>query len=161
MLNKEVEISVSSQFLTFLLGGETYAIEITKIREILTYPIVTLLPNTPDWVKGVINLRGEVTPIVDLRLRFHTSGNEELLYDDTTIIIAVVTKDNRMLGIVVDEVKDIELIDITTLAASPEMGISIGREYLQGLYNKEDEMIVIANIDKILEKRELGVEEDE
>jgi len=150
--------TISNQFLTFLLGGETYAIEITKIREILTYPEVTILPNTPDWVKGVINLRGEVTPIIDLRLRFNTSSKDALIYNDTTIVIAVVTTDNRMLGIVVDEVSDIELIDLDTLAPSPDMGISIGREYLKGLYNKEDEMIVIADIDKILNKKEFGID---
>jgi purine-binding chemotaxis protein CheW len=149
--------SITNQFLTFLLGGETYAIEITKIREILTYPQVTILPNTPDWVKGVINLRGEVTPIIDLRLRFNTSGTDTLEYSDTTIVIAVVTSDNRMLGIVVDEVSDIELIDLDTLAPSPDMGISIGREYLKGLYNRDDDMVVVANIDKILEKSELGI----
>lgn len=149
---------ITNQFLTFLLGGETYAIEITKIREILTYPDVTILPNTPKWVKGVINLRGEVTPIIDLRLRFNTTTLDKLVYDDTTIVIAVVTEDNRMLGIVVDEVSDIELIDLEALAPSPDMGISIGREYLKGLYNKEDSMIVIADIDSILDKKELGVE---
>ena len=84
---------ITNQFLTFLLGGETYAIEITKIREILTYPDVTILPNTPNWVKGVINLRGEVTPIIDLRLRFNTTTLDKLIYDDSTIVIAVVTED--------------------------------------------------------------------
>ena len=149
---------ITNQFLTFLLGGETYAIEITKIREILTYPDVTILPNTPNWVKGVINLRGEVTPIIDLRLRFNTTTLDKLAYDDSTIVIAVVTEDNRMLGIVIDEVSDIELIDLDSLAPSPDMGISIGREYLKGLYNKEDAMIVIADIDAILDKKELGVD---
>jgi purine-binding chemotaxis protein CheW len=116
---------------------------------------VTILPNTPSWVKGVINLRGEVTPIIDLRLRFHTSDLSRLKYDDTTIVIAVITKDNRMLGMVVDEVSDIELIETSNLAPAPDMGTSIGSEYLKGLYKKEDVMIVVMDIDKVLDKKDM------
>jgi purine-binding chemotaxis protein CheW len=149
----------TSQFLTFILGKETYGVEITKIREILTYPIVTILPSIQDWVKGVINLRGEVTPIIDLRMKYNTT--KELTYTDTTIIIAVITSDNRMLGIVVDKVSNIENFDETRLQPAPEMGTSIGSEYLKGLIQKDDgNMIVIMDIDRVLAKDEMELPED-
>jgi purine-binding chemotaxis protein CheW len=149
----------TSQFLTFILGKETYGVEITKIREILTYPIVTILPSIQDWVKGVINLRGEVTPIIDLRMKYNTT--QDPTYTDTTIIIAVITGDNRMLGIVVDQVSNIENFDESRLQPAPEMGTSIGSEYLKGLIQKDDgNMIVIMDIDRVLAKDEMELPEN-
>ena len=96
----------TSEFMTFILGKMKYAIELPKIREILTYPeLVTILPNTSDWVKGLINLRGEVVPILDTRIRFNTG---EAIYDENTAVIAIITEDKRMVGIVVDKVDDVQ-----------------------------------------------------
>ena len=148
----------TSQFLTFILGEETYGIEIIKIREILTYPVVTILPSIQSWVKGVINLRGEVTPIIDLRMKYNTT--KEPTYTDTTIIIAVITSDSRMLGIVVDKVSNIENFDENKLQPAPEMGTSIGSEYLKGLIQKDDgNMIVIMDIDRVLARDEMELPE--
>jgi purine-binding chemotaxis protein CheW len=148
---------MNDEFLTFKLGNEIYGVEITRIREILTYPKVTELPNTKKWVKGVINLRGEVTPIIDLRIRFNIIDNP--FYSEQTIIIAVKTNDNRMLGLVVDEVSDVETIEIEKLLPPPLMGTSISAEYLKGLVKKvdkkQDKMIVLMDIDKILDKKEV------
>lgn len=143
-----------NQFLTFKLGSELYGIEIDKVREILTYTGVTPLPNTQEWIMGVINLRGEVTPVVDLRIRFHTKG--EIVYDDETIIIAVTTKDERMLGFVVDVVSDVETIDFDKMLPAPEIGSTINAHYLKGLIEKESSMVVIMDIDKILDKEEMS-----
>jgi len=144
---------MNDEFLTFKLGNEIYGVEITRIREILTYPRVTELPNTKEWVKGVINLRGEVTPIIDLRVRFNIV--DKPFYSSQTIVIAVKTSDNRMLGLVVDEVSDVENIDTENLLPSPMMGTSISNEYLRGLVKKLDKMIVLMDIDKILDKKEI------
>ena len=144
---------MNDEFLTFKLGNEIYGVEITRIREILTYPKVTELPNTKEWVKGVINLRGEVTPIIDLRVRFNII--DKPFYSSQTIIIAVKTSDNRMLGLVVDEVSDVENIDTENLLPPPMMGTSISSEYLKGLVKKLDKMIVLMDIDKILDKKEI------
>ena len=144
---------MEDEFLTFKLGNEIYGVEITRIREILTYPKVTELPNTKEWVKGVINLRGEVTPIIDLRVRFNII--DKPFYSSETIVIAVKTSDSRMLGLVVDEVSDVENIDTENLLPSPMMGTSISNEYLRGLVKKLDKMIVLMDIDKILDKKEI------
>lgn len=144
---------MSREFLTFQLSTQIYAIEITKIREILTYPIVTELPNVAKWIKGVINLRGEVTPIIDLRIRFHTS--KKVTYTDKTIVITVKTIDSRMIGLVVDEVKDVEYIEDEQILDVPDMGLSIKKEYLKGLIKRDSKMIVIIDVDKLLSKKEL------
>lgn len=143
----------SNQLLTFILGNETYGIQINKVREILTYPIVTPIPDASNWVKGVINLRGEVVPIIDLRVRFHIDNDP--VYTQRTIIIAVKTQDNRMIGLVVDAVSDMENIDLERLFPAPDMGSSIAPEYLKGLFKKDEKMIVILDIDRILDKDEM------
>jgi purine-binding chemotaxis protein CheW len=143
----------SNQLLTFKLGSETYGIVINKVREILTYPVVTPIPDASRWVKGVINLRGEVAPIIDLRVRFNI--NSEPVYNERTIVIAVKTEDSRMIGLVVDEVSDMENVELDKLYPAPDMGTSIAPKYLRGLFKKEDKMIVILDIDKILDKEEM------
>lgn len=143
----------SNQLLTFKLGHETYGIQINKVREILTYPIVTPIPDASRWVKGVINLRGEVAPVIDLRVRFNI--NNDPIYTPRTIVIAVKTMDNRMIGLVVDEVSDMENVDLDRLYPAPDMGASIAPEYLKGLFKKEEKMIVILDIDRILDKDEM------
>lgn len=143
----------SNQLLTFKLGHETYGIQINKVREILTYPIVTPIPDASRWVKGVINLRGEVAPVIDLRVRFKI--NNDPIYTPRTIVIAVKTMDNRMIGLVVDEVSDMENVDFDRLYPAPDMGASIAPEYLKGLFKKEEKMIVILDIDRILDKEEM------
>ena len=143
----------SNQLLTFKLGSETYGIVINKVREILTYPVVTPIPDASRWVKGVINLRGEVAPIIDLRVRFNI--NSEPVYNERTIVIAVKTEDSRMIGLVVDEVSDMENVELDKLYPAPDMGTSIAPKDLRGLFKKEDKMIVILDIDKILDKDEM------
>jgi purine-binding chemotaxis protein CheW len=143
----------SNQLLTFKLGNETYGIQINKVREILTYPVVTPIPDASLWVKGVINLRGEVAPIIDLRVRFNI--NQDPIYTPRTIVIAVKTIDSRMIGLVVDEVSDMENVDLDKLYPAPDMGTSIAPEYLKGLFKKNDKMIVILDIDRILNKDEM------
>lgn len=142
-----------NQLLTFKLQDETYGIQISKVREILTYPVVTPIPDASRWVKGVINLRGEVAPIIDLRIRFNV--NKEPLYCDRTIVIAVRTEDNRMIGLVVDEVSDMENVEMDKLFNAPDMGTSISPEYIKGLFKKDEMMLVILDIDRILNKEEM------
>ena len=102
-IDKEFNSTNSDEYMTFILGEMKYAVELPKIREILTYPdLITTLPNTSEWVKGLINLRGEVVPILDIRVKF---GTGEVQYDENTAVIAVITDDNRMIGLVVDKVE--------------------------------------------------------
>ena len=97
---REYNNTNSNEYMTFILGSMRYAIELPSIREILTYPkLITILPGTSQWIKGLINLRGQVVPILDIRIKFSTS---EVSYNEETIVIAVITKDDRLIGLVVE-----------------------------------------------------------
>jgi len=152
---QEINSTNPSEYMTFILGQMKYAIELPKIREILTYPeIITALPNTTEWVKGLINLRGEVVPILDVRIKFNTG---EIVYDDNTAVIAVITDDNRMIGIVVDKVDDVQKIDITYLSPVSDMGSAIPAKYLKGFVRLEDnQMLVLMDIETVVHKQELA-----
>jgi purine-binding chemotaxis protein CheW len=145
----------SDEYMTFILGSMKYAIELPKIREILTYPeLITQLPNTSKWVKGLINLRGEVVPILDIRMKFDTSS--EIVYDDNTAVIAVITDDNRMVGLVVDKVDDVQRLENSSLYPVSDMGSAIPSKYLKGFVRLEDnQMLVIMDIETVVHKEEL------
>jgi purine-binding chemotaxis protein CheW len=149
-----IDYANTSEFMTFELGAMKYAIELPKIREILTYPeIITTLPNTTNWVKGLINLRGEVVPILDIRIKF---GTGEAIYNDNTAVIAVITEDKRMVGIVVDKVDDVQRLDTSTLAVVSEMGSAIPSKYLKGFVRlANNQMLVVMDIESVVHKSEL------
>ncbi|MFA7084066.1 MAG: chemotaxis protein CheW [Arcobacteraceae bacterium] len=151
---KKVDYANTSEYMTFELGSMKYAIELPKIREILTYPtIITTLPNSTDWVKGLINLRGEVVPVLDIRIKFRTG---EIVYNDNTAVIAVITQDKRMIGIVVDKVDDVQRLNINHLAPVSDLGSAIPSKYLKGFVRLEDsKMLVIMDIECVVHKDEL------
>lgn len=146
--------SNSDEYMTFILGAMKYAIELPKIREILTYPeLITELPNTSSWVKGLINLRGEVVPILDIRVKF---GTGEVVYDENTAVVAVITDDNRMVGLVVDRVDDVQKLENSSMFPVTDMGSAIPSKYLKGFVRLEDnEMLVIMDIETVVHKEEL------
>ena len=152
--DKVIDYANTSEFMTFELGSMSYAIELPKIREILTSPDnITSLPNTSGWVKGLINLRGEVVPILDIRLKFNTG---EITYDENTSVIAVITEDKRMIGIIVDSVDDVQRLDTSMLAQVSEMGSAIPAKYLKGYVRLDNnEMLVIMDIERVVDKEEL------
>jgi purine-binding chemotaxis protein CheW len=152
---QEINSTNPHEYMTFILGEMKYAIELPKIREILTYPeIITPLPNTTDWVKGLINLRGEVVPILDVRIKFNTG---EIVYNDNTAVIAVITGDDRMIGIVVDKVDDVQKIETEALSPVSDMGSAIPAKYLKGFVRLEDnQMLVMMDIESVVHKTELN-----
>ncbi len=151
---REFNSTNTNEYMTFILGSMKYAIELPKIREILTYPeLITILPNTSKWVKGLINLRGEVVPILDTRIKF---GTGEAVYDDNTAVIAIITEDKRMVGIVVDKVDDVQKIDVHSLSPVSDMGSAIPSRYLKGFLRMENsEMLVVMDIESVIHKDEL------
>ena len=153
---RQFNSSNTDEYMTFILGEMKYAVELPKIREILTYPdLITILPNTTKWVKGLINLRGEVVPILDIRVKF---GTGEVKYDENTAVIAVITNDNRMIGLVVDKVDDVQKLDNSALYPVAEMGSAIPPKYLKGFVRLENnQMLVIMDIETVVHKEELKV----
>ncbi|WP_228768569.1 chemotaxis protein CheW [Shewanella sp. TC10] len=143
----------SREFLSFVLGEEHYALDIMSVKEIRGYETVTKIANAPPFIKGVINLRGDIVPIVDLRIKFDVG---EATYNDFTIVI-MLNVANRIVGIVVDGVSDvIPLID-EEIRKPPEFGVAFDTRYLLGLVPIEDHMVILVNIEALISSDELGL----
>src|SRR5574340_1734793 len=121
--------TVGNEFLTFTLGREEYGIDILKVQEIRGYDAVTAIANTPEFIKGVINLRGIIVPIVDMRIKFHLGKVE---YDQFTVVI-ILNVANRVVGMVVDGVSDVITLGSDQVKAAPEFGSTIDTQYVMGL----------------------------
>lgn len=138
------------QYLTFIVANEEYGVDILRVQEIKGWDKVTPLPNTPEYVKGVINLRGTIVPIIDLRQRF---GLEVMAYGPTTVVIMLKVlseKGQRIMGVVVDAVSEVYNVAAAQLKAAPEIGRGIGGEVVKGLATVEEKMLILLDIDKLL-----------
>ena len=146
----QTEAAGSMQLVSFRLAQEEYGIEITKVQEIILMGEITRVPQSPDYIKGLINLRSTVIPIVDLRLRFRLS--QEPATDETRIMVVNVA--NKTIGIIVDAVSEVLRISQEQIAPPPPTVAGLGHEYLTGLAKLDDRLLILLDIDKIL------VEED-
>lgn len=141
------------ELLTFKLADEHYGIDIMKVKEIRGYEAVTKIANAPDFIKGVINLRGDIVPILDLRLKFSVG---EATYNEFTIVIMVVVA-NKIIGIVVDAVSDVIKLTSTDIKPAPEFGVAFDSRYLSGLVTQSEHMVILLNIDALITSQELGI----
>lgn len=134
------------QQLTFSLAGEEYGVDILTVREIRSWSRVTRIPQTPDYVLGVLNLRGAIVPVMDLRLRF---GLQRESYGDDTVMI-IIAMGERLFGIVVDAVSDVIDIDPATIKPVPDMGAVVDTRYLKGLVAHGDRMVMLLDVEKLM-----------
>ena len=141
------------EFLVFTLGDEEYGIDILKVQEIRGYDQVTRIANTPEFIKGVTNLRGVIVPIVDLRVKF-SQGDVE--YNDNTVVI-VLNLGQRVVGIVVDGVSDVLSLTADQIRPAPEFAVTLSTEYLTGLGALGDRMLILVNIEKLLNSDEMAL----
>jgi purine-binding chemotaxis protein CheW len=138
------------QYLTFNLAGEEYGIDILKVQEIRGWMPVTKVPNAPVFVRGVMNLRGAIVPVIDLRLRF---GLEAIEYTKITVVIVVtVQSDNgsRIIGMVVDGVSDVLNVNAADIQSSPDFGTAVHTEFISGLVTIEAGMVMLLDVDRLL-----------
>ena len=140
----------SMQLVSFRLAQEEYGIEITKVQEIILMGEITRVPQTPDYIKGLINLRSTVIPIVDLRLRFGLAQEE--VTDETRIMVVNVA--GKTIGIIVDAVSEVLRISHEQIAPPPPTVAGLGREYLTGLVKLENRLLILLDIDRILGQEE-------
>lgn len=147
------ETSKEGEYLTFTLGEEEYGIDILKVQEIRGYDAVTKIANTPDFIKGVINLRGAVVPIVDLRIKFNLGRVE---YDKFTVVI-ILNLEKRIVGIVVDGVSDVIALTTEQIRPVPDLVSSIDNRYLVGLGSLEDRMLILVDIAKLMTSQEMAL----
>jgi len=145
----------TDQFLTFIMATEEYGVDILRVQEIRGWDSVTPIPNTPAYIKGVINLRGTIVPIVDLRERF---GMDSVEYGPTTVVIVlkVISETaERIMGIVVDAVSDVYNIKSEDMKPAPDFGSVVSIEYVQGLATIDEKMLIILDIDTMLNSSDI------
>jgi len=145
----------ADQYLTFIMADEEYGVDILRVQEIRGWEHVTPVPNTPDYIKGVINLRGTIVPLVDLRERFSV---ETIPYGPTTVVIVLkVIGENseRIMGIVVDAVADVYNIEDEKIKPAPDFGSVVSIEYVRGLASINETMLIVLDIDKLLSSDQL------
>ncbi|PCH59987.1 MAG: chemotaxis protein CheW [Gammaproteobacteria bacterium] len=140
----------TDQYLTFILSDEEYGVDILRVQEIKGWDSVTPIPNTPDYIKGVINLRGTIIPIVDLRLKFRL---DSVSYSPLTVVIVlkIISDGNeRVMGIVVDAVSDVYNVPETEMKPPPDFGNVVNVDYVRGLATVDEKMIIVLDIDHLL-----------
>jgi len=145
----------TQQYVTFLINDETYGIEVLKVKEIVGMTNITSVPNAAHYMKGVINLRGIVVPVIDLRLKFNL---EEREYDSFTVILILEHKES-LVGVIVDSVSDV-ISASAQLQEVPNFHVSINKEIIKGVLNKEDNLIIILNPDIMLTAKDIEVLSD-
>jgi len=149
--------NLGREFLVFTLGEEKYGIDILKVQEIRGYDAggVTRIANVPSFIRGVTNLRGIIVPIVDLRIRFSLSKAE----DDAQTVVIILNLAHRVVGIVVDGVSDVLMLGADQISAAPEFGSILSTEYLIGLSEVEERMLILVDIEKMMTSEEMSLVE--
>lgn len=143
----------SNEFLTFALGSEEYGVDILTVKEIRGYDAVTRLPDAPDYIKGVINLRGTIVPVIDMRLKFRL---ERADYTALTVMIVLHVAD-RVVGMVVDSVSDVVRLSADQVRAVPEIGATIDRQFLTGIGTLDERMLILLDIERLMMSTEMGL----
>lgn len=157
---EELMIDSEQEYLTFMLQGEEYGVDILCVQEIRVWSSVTELPNKPSYIKGVINLRGVIIPIIDLRLRF---GQQALAYDEQTVTIILRQKKQHrttVVGLVVDAVSEVYKFTQQSIRPAPAFGSQIDSCFLKGLATVDDKLIILLDSDTLLSEDDLYCIED-
>lgn len=144
---------VRHEFLAFTLGQEEYGIDILKVQEIRGYEAVTRIANVPEFIKGVVNLRGTIVPIVDLRIKFNLG---QPTYDEMTVVI-ILNLAGRVIGAVVDTVSDVINLGAGQIKPPPDLGLAFETHYLVGLGTYEDRMVILVDIEKLMSSAEMAL----
>lgn len=143
--------SAGGEYLTFTLGHEEYGMDILKVQEIRGYDVVTAIANTPAFIKGVINLRGIIVPIIDLRIKFNL-GNVD--YTDTTVVI-ILSLSNRVVGVVVDSVSDVLTLTHEQIKDAPTFSTTLDTRHILGLGTVDQRMLILVDIEKLMSSKDM------
>ncbi|OGR27404.1 MAG: chemotaxis protein CheW [Desulfuromonadales bacterium GWD2_54_10] len=151
-----VEELVATQYLTFTLADEVFAVDVARVREILEMPGITKVPQVPDFMRGVINLRGCVVPVIDLRLKFAMQAAAQTV--NTCIIVVEVTMDGEktVLGALADSVQEVIEMEPSQIEAAPHIGTHLKTEFLKGMGKHNERFVMILDIDNVFSDAELS-----
>lgn len=156
-MSATAEVTEAMQYLTFRLGEEIYALDISKVREVLDFTTITKVPRTPEFMRGVINLRGSVVPVVDLRLKFGMTLTERTV--NTCVIITEVSVDNdtTILGVLADSVQEVMDLDPSQIEPAPKIGTRLRTEFIKGMGKRDDAFVILLDIDRVFSSDELAL----
>ena len=148
-------IKETRQYLTFNLGEESFALDVAHVREILEFTTVTKIPQTPEFMRGVINLRGSVVPVMDMRVKFNLSMVEKTV--DTCIIVVEVSlgEETTILGALVDSVQEVFELEPDQIEPAPKIGTGFKTEFIKGMGKRDERFIIILDIDRVFSEDEL------
>lgn len=146
----------TAQYLTFRLEEEVFALDISQVREVLDFTAITKVPRTPEFMRGVINLRGSVVPVVDMRLKFGMSRTEQTLNTCIIIVEINIDGDRLILGALADSVQEVIELGPGQIEPAPRIGTRLDTEFIKGMGKRDEEFIIILDIDKIFSMDELA-----
>lgn len=153
-------IAETTQYLTFKLADEIFAVDVAKVREILDYTAATKVPGTPEFMRGVINVRGNVVPVVDMRLKFGLSATEKTV-DTCIVVMEVDVEDEKTtLGALVDSVQEVFELEVAQIEPPPRIGTRWRTDFIKGIGKRNNELIIILDTDKVFSINELGIIQD-
>lgn len=150
------EMTETRQYLTFTLENEFFAIDIEQTLEVLEYKTITKVPRTPEYMVGVINIRGNVIPVVDMRIKFGMNKTQQTINTCIVIVELKINKEITVLGIVVDTVQEVFELADNQIEPAPKIGTQLNVEFIKGMGKKNEEFIIILDIDKIFSVKELN-----
>jgi len=146
----------STQYLSFMLDKEIFALDIGKVREVLDFTTPTKVPQTPRYMRGVINLRGGAVPVIDLRLKFGMTETERTVNTCIIIVEVSINDETTILGALADSVKEVFDLNPEDVEPAPRIGTQLKTEFLRGMGKKDDEFILILDIDKVFTVDEIS-----
>lgn len=150
----------TQQYLTFTLAGEIYALEVSKTREVVAFTNITRIPKTPDWIRGVLNLRGTVVPVLDLKLRLGMGTTERTAVACVIILELVVDGEPMSLGVLADSVQEVVEFEAAQIEPPPKLGGKVSSAYLRGLGRRGESLVVILDGDRVFASSEIEIAAD-
>lgn len=150
------EITETRQYLTFKLGDEVFATDVAKVREVLDFTTITKIPRTPDFMSGVINLRGNVVPVVDLRLCFEMSKTEKTVNTCVVVVEMMLEGEPTVIGALADSVEEVIDLEPEQIEPAPKIGTQIRTDFIKGMGKRDSQFIMILDIDRIFSAEELS-----
>lgn len=153
-------LTEARQYLTFKLSDEVFGVDVAQVREILDYVKITKVPQTPDFMCGVINLRGSVVPVVDMNMKFGMVKTERTVNTCIVVVEVLLNDEKTILGALVDSVQEVFEIEPENIEPAPKIGTKLKTEFIKGMGKRDDKFIIILNIDKVFTSEELEMVQD-
>ena len=149
-------ITETVQYLTFKLADEIFALDVAKVREILEFTTITKVPQTPEFMRGVINLRGSVVPVIDMRLKFGMSATNQTINTCIIVVEAILDEDTTILGALADSVQEVVELEPEQIEPAPTIGTRLNTEFIKGMGKHNEQFVMIMDIDRLFSTQEMA-----